>query len=417
MLTWEYPPVSVGGLGNHVYCLSKHLGKSVDVDVVTVGNGTASETEQQGRVTVYRVNQLPVNALDFTTWVMQLNMALAEKSIELAKFRQYDIVHAHDWLVAYAARFLKGAQKLPLVATIHATEVGRNQGLHNDLQHYINSVEWWLTYEAWRVIVCSKHMYGEVQHQFQLPQDKLDIIPNGIDPAEFQLSGDSNRYQGPKVIFYVGRLVREKGVQILIEAMPRILDRQPNTRLIIAGKGPMREHLGNIVRQLAIEDKVDFVGFVDDRARNQYYHQASVAVFPSLYEPFGIVALEGMATKTPVVVSDTGGLGEIITHGVNGLKALPGNVDSLAVNILAALETKGLAQTLVNNASKLIREKYDWQAIANNTLDVYSRVLVDERSVTSQSNFTTVTPTEVPQAYQLRDSLLAQRIGIRREAD
>ncbi len=417
MLTWEYPPVSVGGLGNHVYCLSKFLSQDIDIDIVTIGNGKAPAKEQDGRVTIYRATEYPIRMPDFATWVMQLNMALAEKAIDLAGQRSYSIIHAHDWLVAYAARMVKVVKSLPLVATIHATEAGRNQGLHNDLQHYINSVEWWLTYEAWRVIVCSNHMFHEVKNQFQLPEDKINIIPNGIDATGFQLTAQGDVTNTDEaLIFFVGRLVREKGSQILLEAMPQILTEVPGARLVIAGKGPMRDELVSRAYQMGLADKVDFPGFIDDETRNRFYRQAAAAVFPSLYEPFGIVALEGMAGETPVVVSDTGGLGEIVIHGVNGLKALPGNPDSLAANIVMLLNNRDLAEKLVDNASRLIRERYDWRVIARDTAAVYRQILSvqNDRLPSKIAAHLPDGDTDKAGAYQLRSSLMAQRLNFRK---
>ncbi len=416
MLTWEYPPASVGGLGNHVYQLSKAMDDDIVLDIITVAGEDLPLKENFKNVTVYRVPEFPVNTPDFATYVMQFNMALLEKANELGRAYSYDILHAHDWLVAYASRVLKSTLKLPLVATIHATEAGRNQGLHNSLQHFINSVEWWLTYEAWRVIVCSRHMYQEVKRQFQLPEDKLYIIPNGIDPSEFQLKQKANKPDNKTpVIFFVGRLVREKGAQVLLEAFPRILRHYPNARLVIAGKGPMRDQLISMAGLLGVQENVDFPGFVDDDTRNKFYHGAQVAVFPSLYEPFGIVALEGMAAGTAVVASDTGGLGEIITHGVNGLKAYPGNPNSLADNIIALLRDRKLAATITENAKRLIKKEYDWESIAKNTLNVYQQVLRSK----DQVGLIPIEPERAPLqqclgSYELRSSLMAQRVKSRK---
>lgn len=416
MLTWEYPPASVGGLGNHVCQLSKAMDDSVFLDVITVAGEDLPLEEDFKNVTVYRVPEFPVNTPDFSTWVMQVNMALLEKAIELGRTHNYDLVHAHDWLVAYASRVLKSTLDLPLVATIHATEAGRNQGLHNSLQNFINSVEWWLTYEAWRVIVCSSHMRQEVKSQFQLPEDKIHVIPNGINPSEFQFKQKANKPDNKNpLIFFVGRLVREKGAQVLLEAFPRILRHYPNARLVIAGKGPMRDQLISMAGQLGVKGNVDFPGFVDDETRNKFYHGAKVAVFPSLYEPFGIVALEGMAAGTAVVASDTGGLGEIITHGVNGLKAYPGNPNSLADNIIALLRDENLAATITTNAKRLIEEKYGWESIAKNTLNVYQEVLRSKNEI----GFTPVEPERAPLqqclgSYELRSSLMAQRVKSRK---
>ncbi|CEP67923.1 Glycosyl transferase, family 1 [Moorella glycerini] len=382
MLSWEYPPQSVGGLARHVEDLAISLAHlRHDVHVLTIGRpGQVSESRENG-VIVHRVEAYPVHAPDFLTWVLQLNARFLEEAmIVMRKYGPFQIIHAHDWLVAFTGRALKHAHRLPLIATIHATEAGRNRGLYNDMQRYINSVEWWLTYEAWRVIVCSQHMRQEVQGLFQLPADKITIIPNGVYSQKFRAVAVDpmvqQRYAAPheKIIFFVGRLVIEKGVQVLLEAMPRILTACPEAKLVVAGQGPMEGQLQNRARELGISHKVYFAGYIDDQTRNQLYRAARVAVFPSLYEPFGIVALEAMAAGTPVVASETGGLTEIITHGVDGMRALPGNAGSLADNILAVLRDDTLAQALRANGRRLVTEVYDWENIARRTVDVYQEV-------------------------------------------
>ena len=240
---------------------------------------------------------------------------------------ELDLIHAHDWLVAYAGRALKQAYKVPLIATIHATEYGRNQGLHNDLQRYISDVEWWLVYEAWRVIVCSSYMSKELQRVFQAPTDKLRIVPNGVDLKRYQRTGQelsrpSFATPEEKIVLFVGRLVQEKGVHLLIEAIPKILHYCSGVKFIIAGRGPAEDYLKNKAMDLGVANRIYFTGYIDDETRDLLYREAAVAVFPSLYEPFGMVVLEAMAARTPVVVADVGGLSEIVAHEVNGLKVL-----------------------------------------------------------------------------------------------
>ncbi|GEA13873.1 glycosyl transferase family 1 [Moorella sp. E308F] len=382
MLSWEYPPQSVGGLARHVEDLAISLARlRQDVHVLTIGRpGQATESRENG-LTVHRVEAYPVHTPDFLIWVLQLNARFLEEAmIIMRKYGPFQIIHAHDWLVAFTGRALKHAHRLPLIATIHATEAGRNRGLYNDMQRYINNVEWWLTYEAWRVIVCSQHMRQEVQGLFQLPADKITIIPNGVYSQNFRTGAVDptvrQRYAAPheKIIFFVGRLVIEKGVQVLLEAMPKILSACPEAKLVVAGQGPMEGQLQNRARELGISHKVYFAGYIDDHTRNQLYRAARVAVFPSLYEPFGIVALEAMAAGTPVVASETGGLTEIITHGVDGMRAFPGNAVSLADNILAVLRDDALAERLRTNGHRLVKDVYDWENIARRTVDVYQEV-------------------------------------------
>ncbi|MDN5347153.1 MAG: hypothetical protein PWP65_717 [Clostridia bacterium] len=382
LLSWEYPPQAVGGLARHVEDLAAALAaEKQEVHVLTVGRpGEATRALENG-VYVHRVDPYPVNAPDFITWVLQLNARFLEEAIKIFRhFGSFHLLHAHDWLVAFTGRALKHAYRLPLVATIHATEAGRNRGLYNDGQRYINSIEWWLTYEAWRVIVCSRHMHQEVQGLFQLPADKINIIPNGVVAAKFRgVKPDPlfrARFALPqeKILLFVGRLVIEKGVQVLLEAMPQILSACPEAKLLVVGRGPLEEHLKARARALGFDSKVYFVGYLDDRSRNMLYALADVAVVPSLYEPFGIVALEAMAAGAPVVATNTGGLAEIITHRVDGMLALPGNAGSLAENIVAVLRDADLAAGLRAKGTMLVDTVYDWRQIAGETLKVYEEV-------------------------------------------
>ncbi|NPV72621.1 MAG: glycosyltransferase family 4 protein [Pelotomaculum sp.] len=387
MLSWEYPPKCVGGLAQHVYDLTAALAEiGVDVHLITSGGGGAPSFERVKGVKVYRVEPYRVSSPDFVTWVAQFNVALLERAIPLmAEIGGVNILHAHDWIVAYAARAIKHAWRLPLVATIHATEYGRNYGLHNDIQRHISDVEWWLTYEAWRVICCSHYMEWEVKNIFQLPHDKIVVIPNGVNAASFStVSREARRsdYAAPdeKIVFYVGRLVREKGVQVLLDAAPEILAHHPQTKFVIAGKGPYMDFLKQQVMALGIANRVYFTGYISDEVRNSLYSWADVAVFPSLYEPFGIVALEAMAARTPVVVSDCGGISEIVRHGEDGLKAYTGNSHSLAQNILAILKQPELGERLKKNAYQRVISEFNWKNIARRTASVYRSVWDEHRS-------------------------------------
>ncbi|MEW6726204.1 glycosyltransferase family 4 protein [Desulforudis sp. 1088] len=387
MLSWEYPPKSVGGLAQHVYDLTSAMARQgVEVHLITCAAAGAPRYETVNGVNVYRVHPYQVSTPDFPTWVLQFNIAMLEEVIPLTRrYGAFDIIHAHDWLVAYAARALKHALTAPLIATIHATEFGRNNGLHNQLQNYISNVEWWLTYEAWRVIVCSRYMEGEIKYVFQTPADKIAVINNGVDPANFaHRSQRVNRdfYAAPneKIVFYVGRLVPEKGVQVLIRAMPNILAHCPATKFVIAGKGPYEQELRSLAAHLGLQNRVYFTGYINDEVRNALYHWAEAAVFPSLYEPFGIVALEAMAARTPVVVSDTGGLSEIVEHGVTGLKAYTGDANSLAHNIIHLLTNPSLAKMIQERAFRMVQTQYDWNTIARQTVDVYRQVDRERRN-------------------------------------
>ncbi len=382
MLSWEYPPCVIGGLAHAVAEISRALAhEGNEVEVITALDKNLPEYEVMDEVRVHRVAPYHGRPLNFFAWVHQLNLAMLEKGVSLCNNRPFDLVHAHDWLVAYPGRGLKNIYHMPLIATIHATEFGRNNGLHTDEQRYIGDVEWWLTYEAWVVTCCSRFMREEVQTVFNLPPDKIEIIPNGIRPAAFRVDRPDalvrQRYAAPeeKIIFFIGRLVREKGVHTLLEAMPMIRDRFPAVRLIIAGSGPYEEELHRLSMHLGLDQQVTFTGYIDEATRNQLYAHADVAAFPSLYEPFGLVALEAMATGTPVVVGDTGGFTETVVDGFNGLRAQPGNAGDLAGKIIALLENRDLAQRISRQGLKDVEEKFAWPSIARRYEEVYQKIV------------------------------------------
>ncbi len=388
MLSWEFPPVVVGGIARHVHDLAISLCRlGVGVTVLTAGDAGSAPVETTGDLVIHRVRPGNPVPMDFVGHVMQLNLNLLERALSLAGEGGFSLVHAHDWVTAYAGKALKHGLGLPLVATIHATEWGRNNGLHNDLQRYISDVEWWLGFEAWRVICCSRYMAGELRQVFQLPGDKLRTIPNGVYPEDFAAANPSaelrGRFAAPdeKIIFHVGRLVREKGLDVLLEAMPWILRRYPKVKLIVAGRGGHEQELRDHARRLGIYNRVYFAGYLDDRTRNSLYRLADAAVFPSLYEPFGIVALEAMAAGTPPVVSDTGGLSEVVVHGRNGLKMRTGDAQSLAENVLWMLQHPGHVARMRERASVDVRTLHNWADIAARTLHVYSEVLAESGEV------------------------------------
>ncbi len=394
MLTWEYPPRIIGGISRVVHGLSEKLGGSGhEVHVVTVSdNGTTSDSatascEKNGNVTVHRVRTYDLKPLDFSGWVMQMNFAFVEYCAGyIDKNGRFDIIHAHDWVVAFAARTLKHAYSMSLVSTIHATEAGRNWGIHNDLQRYIDSIEWWLTYESWRVIVNSNFMAQEVIRQFQLPWDKIRVIPNGIDiPAQGRSDPATCRSDSAfrrnyatdneKLVFFIGRLVHEKGAHIIIEAAPKILARYHDVKFVIAGRGPRMEFLKKRAEDLGCADKVYFTGYISDETLRALYKCIDIAVIPSLYEPFGIVALEAMAAGIPVVISDTGGLRELVRHGVDGMKAYVDNPDSLADCVAELLHNQALADSMKSAALEKVNSAYLWEIQSRRLEEVYSEIV------------------------------------------
>ena len=380
MLTWEYPPRVVGGISKVVYDLShKMVKEGNEVTVVTYKDGdNVKYYENDKGVEVYRVDNYMIRPNNFIDWIMQLNFNMITKANEIInKNGKFDVIHAHDWLVAYSAKSIKESYNIPLISTIHATESGRNSGIHDETQRYINDSEWMLTYESSEVIVNSNYMKNEVQRLFGLPYDKINVIPNGVNLQLFSnvnVDYDFRRQyamDNEKIILYVGRLVYEKGIQNLIAAMPKILDRYHDSKLIICGRGGMIDDLREQVKYLGIDNKVYFAGYCDSKKMQKMYKCADVAVFPSTYEPFGIVAIESMLSGTPTIVSDVGGLNEIVEHGVTGMKSYAGNANSIADSVLALLFDPKLCANISQNAIKKVKENYNWAKITDSTYYVY----------------------------------------------
>lgn len=387
MLSWEYPPKNVGGISTHVYYLAREIiALGHEVHVITCEEGLAPKEENDKGVYVHRVSPYKIYTGDFTKWVMHMNYAMIQEAISLITLRgKFDIIHAHDWLSAYSAKVLKCSFNMPMVCTIHATEHGRNGGIRTEMQYYISQVEWMLCYEAWKIVTCSYYMRQEVTDIFRPTWEKIWVIPNGVTkPPELEFDPESFRKQyankDEKIMLYVGRHVFEKGIHVLTEAAKEVVHRIGNVKFVIVGSGPMTEETKDKVRYLGIESKFVFTGYVDSDTKNKLYQIADASIFPSLYEPFGIVALEAMAAGCPVVVSDVGGLGEIINHRQNGLKAYVGSANSLADNIIELLVNDEMAKNLKSKAIKDVMDKYTWKKVAMLTCKMYDMVKEEAKS-------------------------------------
>ncbi len=389
MLTWEYPPRIIGGISPHVHYLSKSLAKNgAKVYVITCDFPGAPQHEIVDGVEVFRIDSYKNPSPDFATWVYLMNVNMQKEAAALINSLggKVDVFHAHDWLVADAGIGLKHVFRKPLLTTMHSTEIGRRNGIHFDYERMIHETEAWLTYEAWKVICCSDYMVSHVRWAFGLPGDKLVMVPNGVNVEVYakaerdDLSQFRSKFALPeeKIVLFVGRLVHEKGVHVLVNAVPKIVGKA-NAKFIIVGNGYMKEQLSSLVKNIGLAHKVMFTGFVDDETLRKLQKCADVSVVPSLFEPFGIVALEAMAAKSPVVVSDTGGLSEIVEHDVTGVKVYADNPDSLAWGITKVLQDESYANWIKANAYKRVQEKYDWDKIAQQTKAIYEAV-INERS-------------------------------------
>jgi len=385
LLSWEYPPVIEGGLARHVRKLAEALVRQgVCVDVLTrgVGGGTPGQSVQEelGGVTVHRVPEpsWPRDLDRFVAWVEQMNGDMLAAGETLAEENRYDLIHGHDWLVAQASAALAERAEVPYVTTIHATEHGRHQGwVQEHPQSHIHAVERWMARSADAVIVCSYYMRGHVADIFDIDERRIAVIPNGIDPSEMRPAGDlqalRKEFAQPheKLVLFVGRLVYEKGFQLALEALPSVVEKVENVRFLVAGSGTHEAALKAQAEQLGLSEHGSFLGWIGDDVLHSLYRIADLCVVPSIYEPFGLVALEAMASGCPCIVADTGGLREVVPLGERvGLRFNGGDAEHLGVMIERLLVDEALRERLVTEASEHVL-RFDWDDIAQRTRVTY----------------------------------------------
>jgi len=433
LLSWEYPPVIEGGLARHVRKLAEALvRRGVSVDVLTRGSGhgaedlqgsedlhradpngpesfagpesrerpgplTSSErpaspagplsVEERGGVTVYRVPEpgWPRDLDRFVAWVEQMNDDMLAAGLRLARERAYDLIHGHDWLVAHASSALSEQLEIPYATTIHATEHGRHQGwVQDEPQAHIHAVERAMAGRADAVIVCSYYMRGHVADIFDIDERRITVIPNGIDPGEMRPAGDLDalrrEFAAPEdqLVLLIGRLVYEKGFQLALDALPGVIERvgaaRGAVRFIVAGSGTHEAELRAQAQRLGLDEHGVFLGWIGDDALHSLYRIADLCVVPSIYEPFGLVALEAMASGCPCIVADTGGLREVVPEGERvGLRFNGGDAEHLGVMIERLLIDTRLRDRLVAEASEHVL-RFDWDDIAQRTHAIYGEL-------------------------------------------
>ncbi|WP_435090028.1 glycosyltransferase family 4 protein [Micromonospora aurantiaca (nom. illeg.)] len=395
MLSWEYPPVLVGGLGRHVHALSVALAAAGhEVTVVTRHAEGAPLEEYADGVRIVRAAEDPVTfplaTGSLLAWTMAFNHTLTRAALRAASSGSYDVIHAHDWLVAHTAMTLREHLDVPLVSTIHATEAGRHQGwLPEEMNRTIHGVEHWLAGESGRVIVCSGYMRDEVGALFGVDAARVDVVPNGVEPHRWRVPASAvaaarARFaaDGPLVTF-AGRLVYEKGVQHLLAGLPRLRDRHPGLRTVIVGDGPYKAELEAEVHRLGLGATVSMPGFLGGTDLPAVMAASDCFAVPSIYEPFGMVALEGAAAGAPLAVARTGGLAEIVEPGVTGMTFAPHDPDGLAEAVHTLLSDRDRARALARRARTMVHEQYGWAAIASRTAAAYAAAIAGDPAFTA----------------------------------
>lgn len=384
MISWEYPPVVIGGLGRHVHHLSTALAEAGHEVVVLSRRPTGTDPsthptsdEVHDGVRVIAAAQDPHEftfGTDMMAWTLAMGHAMIRAGLSITGSRRPwrpDMVHAHDWLVAHPALALAEFYDVPIVSTIHATEAGRHSGwVSGAISRQVHAVESWLVRESDSLITCSASMREEITELFGPGLSETTVIRNGIDAARWPFA-DRRPRTGPAELLYVGRLEYEKGVHDAIAALPRIRRAHPGTTLTIAGDGTQQDWLVEQARKHKVRKATRFVGHLHHDELLAALHRADAAVLPSHYEPFGLAALEAAAAGIPLVTSNTGGLGEAVINGVTGMSFAPRDVAGLAAAANSALADPAAAQRRARAARERLTSDFDWQTVAHETAQVY----------------------------------------------
>lgn len=410
VLVYEYPPKIVGGLGTYAAEITrKFVLLDHDVTVFTMNDDTGSlPTRELWRgIEIHRPLHIDVSdslpdviAEDIKKWgrginlfskILVYNYLTASKLVnELVRSEGflYDLVIAHDWLSAMGGIAIKRELDLPFVFHVHSAEKGRTMGNGSEV---VSNIEFRAAQTADMIVTVSNAMKAELI-SLGFPAEKIRVVYNGVDPQKYsreQVSGGKvaevrGRYglkENDQMVLFLGRLVWIKGVDKLIAAMPHVLQKAPNAKLVIVGLGDMQDYLTRLMQNLKLQDAVKFrFEFIPEEERIAHYAACDVAVFPSVYEPFGIVALEAMSMEKPVVVGASGvsGMREVVVPAGQeqcGFHVNPNDPTDIAWGITSALQDPQYSQRLGQNGRKRVLQEFSWDAIAKKTIQIYNELL------------------------------------------
>jgi len=405
---WEYPPELVGGLGTYAeYITHEFVDIGHDVSVFTLNSGDLKTREILKGVEVHRPliadasNVFPMFVVDdLKKWgtniklfndIFIYNILSATKFINgLIKKEKYnfEVVCVHDWLSSVSGLVIKNETKIPVVFHTHSTEWGRSGGQGSEV---VSHLEWDMAQNADRIITVSYAMQQDlIKHGW--PQSKISVVWNGTDPERYNprkcqredVDKIREKYAVPKdwnMLLFIGRLTWVKGVRTLLQAMPIVLREYPNTKLVILGKGEQQADIAETADRLGIKDKVVYrFDFVPENERILHYAAADVCIFPSTYEPFGIVSLEAMAMEKPVVVGARGVVGfreQVISSGSdqNGVHVNGEDPSDIAWGMKEVLRNPEKARNWGENGRKRVLEYFTWRKVAEETSKIYESLL------------------------------------------
>ncbi|NUM34650.1 MAG: glycosyltransferase [Candidatus Brocadiae bacterium] len=381
-LSSEYPPQKVFGLGRFVHDISVEMARQGhEVHVITNSMSGKDFEIEENQVHIHRVHfPPPPKPGDATTTVIQFNTQIIERAVPLIKNIGCDIINTHDWLTFLAGNSLKKIFGMPHVLTIHDTMIGKKFGKLGNPERLAANVEKYGCCKAEITICCSEFIKDELIKKYEAPEKEIRVIPCAVEEKRFwsfeeEFLKESFRrvLAEPEEILvtYIGRLDEEKGLEVLLNAIPEVLQENDKVRFVLAGKGVMEDSIQNWVNQNKWGDRIKLPGYVQGKTVSYLYKVSDIQVIPSRYEPFGIVALEGMINGCAVVASKTGGLAEIVESGRDGTLFSSGDSKELAKAILFLADNQEKRKEIAARGYEKAKDKYNWERITRLTLDVY----------------------------------------------
>lgn len=405
---WEYPPRLVGGLGTYAeYITREFVELGHDVSVFTLNDGTLKTKEVVRGVEVHRPliadasNVFPMLVTDdlkrwgknirFFNDIFIYNVLSSTKflnSLIKKEGYRFDLACVHDWLSCISGLIIKNESKIPVVFHVHSTEWGRSGDTGSEV---VSHLERATGQNADAIVTVSNAMQDDlVRHGW--PQNKINVVWNGVDPDEYNpkeckkddVSKVRKNYGIPEdwnMLLFLGRLTWVKSVKNLVQALPMVLKDYPKTKLVILGKGEEQSDIIEMANRLGVKDNIVYrFDFVPEDERILHYAAADICIFPSVYEPFGIVSLEAMSMAKPVVVGARGVVGfreQVISSGPdqNGLHVNGEDPSDIAWAIRETLSDPQRAQLWGENGRKRVIEYFTWRKAAEQTLETYKNVI------------------------------------------
>lgn len=387
MFGWELPPHNSGGLGVACYGITKGLSalgvpisfamprklptSTPFMDVVTPWLPGVKFTALNSLLQAYLIKHRYQVLLSATKEKEQYGISLYEEALRFGRLagfwamtQKHELIHAHDWMTFPAAMQAAKHSKKPWIAHVHATEFDRTGGY---LDKRIAEIEYEGLHKADQVIAVSGYEKEMVIKHYGVPRSHIAVVHNGIDMLEFQPMDLRRVFPHDKIVLFVGRLTFQKGIDYLLKAAKRVLDREPNTIFVIAGSGDMEQRLIMQAAYMGIGQRIIFTGFVTGEKLKMLYSMADLFIMPSVSEPYGLVALEAIASGTPTIISKQSGVGETLP---SVFKVDFWDTDLMADQMVYLLSHPDQAREVTRKA-RSEAEKRSWNQAASEVLSVY----------------------------------------------